>query len=271
MNSPVLNYILLASTAKESNSFDPNMLYLILALVGLFLLVLLLVLTKARLFPLIKLGYIRLVHGRYSFEFLEFFKKNNLRNPHSNCIKDEISMHFFTFYKPKRDALFFQTGTKIEFGDIPFLTSYKKLIKEKGEPVCINISRFNATKVKLVGFNESLQHIKMKSMFYFMEDRFVMGEYHFSDLNKIKTEDILVPLTAKYLRGEPIRADNFYITDQQGDKINYENNGFMIIVHYFFRGDETINQILDSIFATAGDNGETLIRTMKQEELLNRF
>ena len=98
-----------------------------------------------------------------------------------------------------------------------------------------------------------------------------MGEYHFSDLNKIKTEDILVPLTAKYLRGEPIRADNFYITDQQGDKINYENNGFMIIVHYFFRGDETINQILDSIFATAGDNGETLIRTMKQEELLNRF
>jgi len=212
-----------------------------------------------------------MVYGRYSFEFLEFFKENNLRNPHINCIKDEISMHFFTFYKPKRDALFFQTGTKIEFGDIPFLTTYKKLIKAKGEPDCINVSKFNDTRVKLVGFNESLQNINMKSMFYFMEDRFVMGEYHFIELNKIKTSDILAPLTVKYLKGETILADNFYITDLQGDKINYENNGFMITVRYFFRGDETINRILDSVFGNDSDNGKTRILTMKHEELLNRF
>ncbi|MCX6282562.1 MAG: hypothetical protein NTU51_11435 [Bacteroidetes bacterium] len=271
MNPLFLNFILLARTAKDSTSFDPSMLYLILALVGIFLLVLLLVFTRARLYPLLKLLYVRMVYGRFSYEFLEFFKENDLRNPHNNCIKDEISMHFFTFYKPKRGALFFQTETKIEFGDIPFLTDYKKLTKIKGEPECINVSRFNNTRVKLVGYNEVLQNMKMKSFYYFLEEKFVMGEYHFMDITKVKSADILGPLTVKYLKGENVQADNFFITDPLGDKINYENNGFSITIRYLFRSDSSCNQILDSVFGNAGENGETLIRTLKQEELLNRF
>jgi len=271
MNSPLFTFILLARTAKDSTSFDPSMLYLILALVGIFVLVLLLVFTRARLYPLLKLGYIRILYGRYSYEFLEFFKENDLRNPHSNCIKDEISMHFFTFYKPKKSALFFQTETKIEFGDIPFLTSYQKLTRIKGEPQCINVSRFNTTRVKLVGYNEELQRLKMKSFYYFMEEQFVMGEYHFTDVTKVKVADVLEPLAVKYLKGESILEDNFYITDPFGDKINFENNGFSITVRYFFRGDNSINNILDSVFQNIGTNGENLIRTMKHEELLNRF
>ncbi|MCX6283563.1 MAG: hypothetical protein NTW31_04925 [Bacteroidetes bacterium] len=271
MYSPLLNFIFLARTAKDSTSFDPSMLYLILALVGIFLLVILLVFTRARLYPLLKLGYIRIVYGRFSYEFLEFFKENDIRNPHSNCIKDEISMHFYTFYKPKKSALFFQTDTKIEFGDIPFLTTYKRLIKLKGEPECINVSKFNTNRVKLVGFNEELQDMKMKSFYYLMEEQFVMGEYHFIDITKIKIADILGPLLVKYLKDESIQADNFYITDPMGDRINYENNGFSVTIRYYFRGDQAINQILDSIFGNASDNGEALLRTLKHEELINRF
>jgi len=271
MNGPLFNFIFLTRTAKQSSSFDLSMVYLIFALVGLFLLVILLVFTRSRLFPLIRLGYIRLVYGRFSYEFLEFFKKHNLRNPHNNCIKDEISMHFYTFYKSKRDALFFDTDTKIEFGDIPFLTTYKKLIQLKGEPKCINISRFGNSRVKLVGFNKTLHDLKMKTMYYFLGDRFVMGEYLFTDINKVKIADIVAPLTVKYLKGGNIESDNFYITDARGDKINYENNGFSITVRYFFRGDTATNDILDKIFINTGNNGQTLINTMKHEELLNRF
>ncbi|MEI6889175.1 MAG: hypothetical protein WCL03_07835 [Bacteroidota bacterium] len=271
MNFLMISFILLARTAKDSTSFDPSMLYLILALVGIFLFVLLLVFTRARLFPLIKLGYINLAYGRYSYEFLEFFKDNNLRNPHNNCIKDEISMHFISFYKPMKNSRFFQTETKIEFGDIPFLMSYKALIKIKGEPECINVTRFGDSRVKVVGFNETLQNMKIKSMFYFLEDLFVMGEYQFTDLIKTKTADLLAPISVKYMKGETVEADNFYITDPEGDKINYEDNGFSIAVRYYFRGDQTINQTLDSIFGNVGINEETLIRTMKHEELLNRF
>jgi hypothetical protein len=266
-----LNFILLANNTRDSTSFDPGMLYLILALVGIFVLVLVLIFTQSRLFPLIKLGFIRAIHGRFSFEFIEFFKENNLRNPHNNCIKDEISMHFFVFYKPKRNALFFQTETTIEFGEIPFLTSYKKLTQIKGEPDCINIARFNHSRVKLIGFNETLQDMRMKSLFYLIEDQFVMGEYFFSDLNRIKTDDILAPLTRKYLKNEGIQTDNFYITDPFGNKINFENNGFSITIRYITHGDEKLTQLLVSIFGNINGNGDALISTMKQEELLNRL
>lgn len=271
MLNQALLFILLARTAKDSTSFDPSMLYLILALVGLFVFVLLLVLLRNRLFPLLKLFYIRMVYGRYSYEFLEFFKENNLRNPHNNCIKDEISMHFFTFYKPKKDSVIYNTETKIEFGDIPFMTTYHEVVKKKGEPDCINVSKFGNSRVKLVGFNETLQNMSLKSMYYFIEDKFVLGEYHFHDLSKIKVPNILAPLSIKYMKGEKIESDNCFIIDAQGDKINYENNGFSVTIRYLFRGDEKINGILDSVFGNVTGNGETLIRTLKHEELLNRF
>jgi hypothetical protein len=271
MYSHALLFVLLARTAKDSTSFDPSMLYLILALVGLFVLVLLLVLMRNRLFPLMKLIYIQSVYGRYSYEFLEFFKENDLRNPHNNCIKDEISMHFFAFYKPKKDAVYLETDTKIEFGDTPFMTSYQTIRKEKGEPDCINVSKFNDTRVKLIGYNETLQNMKMKSLFYFIGDNFIMGEYNFHDLNKVKVSNIVAPLSIKYLKGGTLESDNFFIKDPQGDRINFENNGFSITIRYLYRGDEKINQILDSVFTNLGGSNSNFINTLKHEELLNRF
>jgi hypothetical protein len=270
--TPPVDFIILAKAAsRDGISFDPGVFTLVFILVCFFLLLILLLFTRARLFPFIRLGYIRLVYGRYSYEFLDFFKANNLRNPLNNCIKDEISMHFYVFYKQKRDALSFTTGTKIEFGDIPFLTNDKHLSNIKGEPDCINVARFHETRVKLIGYNETLQNVRMKTLYYFIGKQFVMGEYYFHDLSRVRVEDILLPLTIKYLGGKEARSENFYISDPFGQRINYENNGFSITVRYIFRGDEKINRILDSVFGNAGENPNTLIRTMKHEELLNRF
>ena len=271
-NIHFFQYIILARTEKESSSFDLSMIYLILALVGIFFLVILLYFTRTHLLPLVKLGYIILVHGRFSYDFIEFFKNNNLRNPHSNCIKDEISMHFFTFYKPKKESLFFKTDLKIEFGDTPFFATYKEIHKMKGEPGCINISRFNESRVKLVGFSESLQQLKMKSFFYFIDDHFIMGEYSFSDINKARAEDVINSVALKYLKGEKqLQVDYFYITDPAGNKLNYENNGFSVTVRYLYKGDQKTNQTLDSLFGNTDGNSESLKLTMRQEELLNRL
>jgi len=267
----LLNFILLAKTGKEDGTFDPSMIYLVICLVGIFILALALLFTRAKVFPLIKLGIIRLIYGSYSFEFMEFFKEQNIRNPHSNCIKDEISMHFYVFFKPNRNAVFFETEAKIGFGEIPFLISYKKLTKQKGEPDCINIARFGRSRVKLVGFNESLQNIKIKTMFYFIEEMFVMGEYHFPDQHRIKKGEILDPLTMKYLNGTSIQHDNFYITDPAGNKIHFENNGFTVTIRYYFQGDDKIKGILDSVFGNSGGNSNAFIKAMKQEELLNKL
>jgi len=270
-NFSLLNFILLAKAGKDSSSFDPSMIYLVVCLVGLFLLVLFLLFSKAKLFPIIKMGFIRLIYGRYSFEFIEFFKEHNIRNPHNNCIKDEISMHFYVFFKPNRNALFFDTESKIDFGDIPFLITYARLAKQKGAPDCINIAKFSGSRIKLVGYNESLQNMKMRTMFYFINNLFAMGEYHFPDLHRIKREEILAPLTRKYLNNIDIQSDNFYITDHSGNKIHFENNGFSITMRYYFHGDEKINGILNSVYGNTGGKSDAFISAMKQEELLNKL
>lgn len=267
----VIASILLARTAKDSTSFDPSMLYLILALVSIFLIVILLVFVRNRIAPLFRLWYISARYGRYSFEFLEFFKANDLRNPHNNCIKDEVTLRFLSFFKPAKNALTFKTNILVEFGDTPFLTVYKGLMNKKGTPDCINIAKFGEARVKVIGYNETLQGMKMKSLFYFINDKFVMGEYLFSELIKVKPDKILAIISAKYLDNKELKTDALYLTDAKGNILFYNFNGFAISMSYFFAGDHKINEILASVYSINGNSAENYIRALQNEEMLNRF
>jgi hypothetical protein len=267
----LIGFVILARTAKDSTSFDPSMLYLILALVGFFILILLLVFLRNRLFPLFRLAYVSMVYGRYSYEFLEFFKENDLRSPHNNCIKDEITMHFYCFYKRLRNAEEYETKTNIEFGQVPFLTRYKQMLKSKGSPQCVNVARFSDARVNVLGYNETAQGIKMKAIHYFIDDLFIMGEYSIPELQKVKTTAVTGALAAKYLNGIEPAKDVFYITDPIGNQINFENNGFSINIRYLFKGNKRANEILDSIFSNDVSNGNVTLNTSKTQELLNRF
>jgi hypothetical protein len=269
--NPLINSILLARTAKDSTSFDPSMLYLILALVSIFIMVILLVFLRNRMVPLFRLWYVSARYGKYSFEFLEFFKENNLRNPHNNCIKDEITLRFLTFFKPTRNAVTYKTSQLIEFGEIAFLTTYKEVMKRKGIPDCINVAKFNESRVKVIGFNEALQGMKMKSLYYFIDEKFVMGEFVFADLFRVKPEKILNTLSIKYLEGNELKADTIYLSDPKANILFYENNGFSICMRYFFSGDHQINEILASVYSIGGENAENYIKTLQNEEMLNRF
>lgn len=267
----LIGTVILARTAKDSTSFDPSMLYLIMALVGFFIFVLILIFLRRRLFPLFRLGYISLVYGRYSFEFLDFFKDNNLRSPHNNCIKDEITMHFYSFFRKIKNAGEYQTTVNIDFGTVPFMFRYKKMLKTRGAPQCVNVAKFNNARVNVLGYNETIQGMKMKSIHYFINDFFVMGEYIISELQRVKPTSITGTLSSKYLNGVDLPQEVFYITDPNGNMINYEHNGFSINVRYLFRGDETTNEILYSVFGDGTTNGKIFMNALKNEELLNRF
>jgi len=266
-----MNHFLLARTAKDSTSFDSSMLYLIMALVGIFILVLVVVFLRNRVFPLLRLWYISLVYGRYSFEFLEFFKDNNLQNPHNNCVKDEITMHFLVFFRRTKNSAEYLTQSKIEFGDIPFMSTYNHLRKIKGNPDCINITKFSDVRVKLVGYNETLQGMRMKSLHYFIGDTFIMGEYLFADLIRVKPKEIIQSISTKYLNSISPQEDVFYITDSAGNMLNYENNGFSVTIRYLHKGDAQANGILSSAFNFDNEKDIGFMKTLKNEELLNRF
>jgi len=261
----------LARTAKSSTSFDPSMLSLILVLILLFVGVLALIFLRKRIIPLIQLSALRIFYGQYSFEYLEFFKKNDLRNPLNNCIKDEITLHFSVFFRKFNNADTYHTDVPIEFKDIPFMTSYSRIVKQFGTPSCINIARFGTARVRVIGYSETFHQKKMKSLYYFIEDHFVMGEYIFSEHRRMDPGPVKEALSTKYLSGEHLPSDRIYIEDGKRHQLNFHDNGFYASVKYIYLGDSAIMEILNNVFNPMDDSGQALRKAMIQEELLNRF
>ena len=266
-----ISAILLARSPIEGSAFDPAVFILVLSLVSIFFLVLIFVFLRNRVVQLVRLWYISLVYGRYSYEFLTFFKEKNIRSPYNGCIKDEITMHLLVFYRKIKNSQEFQTNTSIDYGQIPFMTSYKNLFKIKGKPDCIKVAILNDIKFMVMGYNETLQGLKMKSMYFFLNDHFVMGEFLFSDLLRLKPVKLVETLSSKYLNGKSIEKDVFYITDTKGNQLNYEHNGFSISIKYLFMGDNTTNVILSGLFAIGGNQPENYLNMLRNEELLDRF
>ena len=242
-----------------------------MAIISFALLVIVFIFFWKRIVHFMRIWYISLVYGRYSYEFLSFFKENSIRSPYNGCVKDEITMHFVVFYRKIKNAKEFQTNTAIDYGKIPFMTSCKKLLKIKGAPDCMKVAALNDIKFVVMGYNETLQGLKMKSMYFFLNDHFVMGEFMFINHLRSKPANLAGILSSKYLDGNPIENDVFYITDSKGNQLNYEHNGFSISMKYLFRGDHTLNMILSGLF-TAGDNqSDKYLNMLKNEELLDRF
>jgi hypothetical protein len=255
----------------SGGAFDAGFLVLIVGIVGIFLAAIVLLFLRKRTFPVINLIFIRLFHGKYSFQYLEFFKKNDLRNPLNNCIRDEITLHFSFFFKILSKAKFYQSNRNVEYEDFPFLYSYKQMVKKFGRPQCINIARFQSHKVKVVGYVDQYMKRKMKRLFFFIDDVFVMGEYVFSETHRVDPSSVRDALTEKYLGEKGLEDETFYIEGPYGNVINYHDNGFYASVKYFCRSDEQINNIIGSVFPEGSEGIKAFKHAMTQEELINRF
>jgi hypothetical protein len=266
-----ISAILLAKAVKDNPASDPGIMYLIISLVSLFVFVLIFVFMKNRVIQMLRLWYITLVYGRYSYEFLTFFKANNLRSPHNGCIKDEIMMHLMVFYKILKNSQEFRTTTQVDFGRIPFMTKSQNLFKIKGKPNCMKVAIQNNIKLMVVGYHETLQGRKMRAMYFFLNDHFVMGEYLFSDLLHINPSQLVGTFSSKYLNGNPIEKDVFYIKDTKGNQLNYEHNGFSISIKYLFNGDQETNRILSDFFESGNTIPDNKTIMAGNEELLDRF
>ncbi|MFC2101360.1 hypothetical protein ACFLS7_00020 [Bacteroidota bacterium] len=257
--------------AASGGAFDGGIITLIVTVAAIFSITLFVIFLRKSTFPILNLMVIRIFKGKYSFEYLEFFKKNDLRNPLNNCIKDEITLHISVFFKKLKDSATYKTEIPVEFKDVPFMTAYKDVIKEFGTPHCINIARFGHERVKVVGYFETFQQKKMRSLFYFLEDEFFMGEFVFSETRRMDPTQVVEGISEKYLNGEKIESDSFYIEGPIGNSLNYHDNGFYASVKYLYRGDSHINEILSNVFLQASENGRAFKQAMIQEELLNRF
>jgi len=269
MHNGMLTVLLAKSGAR--GGIDTSVLWLLLILVGTFAMLLLLFTMRKNILPVFRLWYILLFHGKFSFEFIEFFKEKNLRNPLNNCIRDEITLHFLIFFKKIRNAGEFSTGRRIEFTSFPFISAYRALLKQRGKPDCINITRFQKSRVLVVGYQEIIADIKAKALYFFIDDKFALGEYFVADITRLNPQHLLHTVAGKYLDGVVPEMDSFYITDPEGNQLNYENNGFSLSVRYISRTNEQINSLLENLFVQNKQGNPQLRKTLIQEELYGRF
>jgi len=87
----------------------------------------------------------------------------------------------------------------------------------------------------------------MKTLYYFINDKFFFGEYVFSDVQGLDVSAIANALLKKYNVENFINEDRFYISDNSNNEIGFINNGITMTIKYLCRNDSDINSELDFV------------------------
>jgi hypothetical protein len=223
-----------------------NLIYGILG--GIAALFVIIMLNRVR----ISLFIITMIHGRFSYEYMQFHKKRNYKSPHKPCITDDIYYHIIVFFKKKfkEHVERYNTDTQIEFDKFKFGENYKTIFNKKGIPDCFNILDMDRNEISILGyFNEDAMGVRVKSLFFFFDGEFIMGEYVFSDIKKIDTSLIIKSIRDKYLSNDCQWSDMLMIEEKNGQRmLNIENNGFSMSLRYYSKQNQEIQNKLKSYF-----------------------
>jgi hypothetical protein len=210
---------------------------LIIASLGLILLV-----VAFRFRKYFGLLLIRMMYGRYSYEYMATFKKLFIRSPFQYCFRDEFIAHMLFILDIKDDVPVYKTTGEISFENLPFFTDYREFMKMKGEPRCFHAFSFHNPEfiVKVVGYQELVGAQKATAVYYFIDDLFFMGEYIFKKENGNAKEHCI----GRYVDLSKVGEDNFYILNTQDRILHYQDTGFTVEIKYLSREDKQILSIL---------------------------
>lgn len=195
----------------------------------------------------IKVFFIKILKGKFSVEYVELFKNNQVRSPFSPCIKDEFVSHIIMFLQKEENVKVFKTNENIQFGNTLFSAKYDEVFKREGTPSCFNALRINDYKITIIGYHNTIQGSKIKSIYYFVNDIFILGEYSFSDTSLIESINISKLIIDKYLTESTKDLDKFYIEDSNKNAIYFRDNGFDLCVTYFNNTDKNAIDIYKNL------------------------
>jgi len=198
-------------------------MFLGLALLFIVLLILLIFFRK----PLILLK-IRMMHGKYSFDYQDQYKIYFKSNPHPYCFKDELLQHIINLKKSADlNPLDKEDQISSSLMEIPFDLTPKTLLATKGEPACFNAYRDNFYDFKLFGFPHNQFSFNSKLIYYFYQDKLFALDCIFEDLPQNKMDTLLENI-ATTLQIELVyeKSKTFYLTDNC--RILFTNTGFRI-------------------------------------------
>ena len=218
-----------------------SLLLLAILLVLIFILI--------RFYPVFHILLSKLFFGKFSTEYINTYKKYTNRSPFSYCMRDDFINHITGFFKIEKDCVIFNSDSEIKFGESDFFSDQKKILIEKGKPFCVNVTNLDIFNIKVFGYRDELFSSEMKLLYFFMNNKFFMGEYSLKNTKNINIEEISRILIKKYNCDKMDKIpEKFIIQGKNKVKILVENTGFRLAIRYLNTGNQKINELLDEFW-----------------------
>jgi hypothetical protein len=197
-------------------------------------------------FPRIVIFFSKLFFGKYSVRYVNIHKRLTRKSPYRHCIKGDFINQIAGFKTGNNSIVRYNTSAEIKFEDFDFLTKYPRVLRHKKKPQCISLQKDELFDLKIFGFRNTRFSSSIYTIYYFLNKRFFMGEYLLKGPSEESIKEIARLLQEKYLGKLTEENKNFIIRGKNHVTIFFENTGFNLSVKYFYDGDATISEKLNS-------------------------
>ncbi len=191
----------------------------------------------------IRMFITKCIYGKYSFQYVDLYRKFGYRSPFLRCFKNDFFTQILIFLNKDPEIKKFETSETIQYENSAHSLTSSELIHKKGLPFCFSTLVFGNYDIVFIGYRETLQNTKIKSVYIFANEVFIMGEHSFKELNKKTSGNILNEFTKKYISTSIEGIDKFFIKDHHQNYIHCSDNGFETSIKYFLTGNSVLKKI----------------------------
>jgi len=184
----------------------------------------------------LRVWIVQMIYGKYSYAYISFFKRRDLKPDVLPCLKDHYLTHFYPFYRKAKDSVMFKSRQAIQYGEFRFGCSFRESPKGALEPDNFSVYKVDADILSAYGFRGQSFGVKHKEVAFFLNNQFLLGEYSFSLSDKSSmpdTERIVSELARRYQVDLGGLKSNFYIEDGNDSLIYVLDTGFSFNLSYF--------------------------------------
>ncbi len=192
----------------------------------------------------IKLHFIRMKHGKYSYRFVKQFKKYANKSPFPYCFKDDILPYLRLSISKRDSAELLKSGHDILFENIPFLSPVQSIINHYGNPDCFNAFIVKGIELRVFGYNRILFGNQVKVAFFIVGNVLIMGEYIIDDLAGINLEEIAGQILNLSKTETNNKTLHFIIDGKNENSILFYENGFSLLMRYQNQNDEILRNMM---------------------------
>ncbi len=194
----------------------------------IILLIIILILIRKQL----RLRLIRTKHGRYSYHYIKQFKKYANKSPFPYCFKDEILPYLRLSHARRENTEQLSSDLHLLFEETPYHTPLHEIMDKLGNPDYFNAFKIKNSELRALGFQKQVYGLRVKVVFFFLNEFFVMGEYIFDDVSGIDVPAIAKKLMEQTGTSHQSNLLHFYIDGKNNSSIYFYDNGFSLIIRY---------------------------------------